>query len=240
MQVYSWLKKLPSFLYPARCLLCSAAGVHERDLCIGCAEDLLHNHHPCACCALPLPPGSPPGSLCGICSRKRPAFDRCYAALQYDDNTGFLISGLKFHQKLNHARLLSQLLIDYLEQQRAPLPDLILPVPLHRQRLRERGYNQALEIARPIGRHFGLPIEPRLCRRVRATPAQTGLDRKTRRKNLRQAFHLTDQVEGQTIALLDDVVTTGSTVAELAKLLKRSDATRVDVWAVARTPEDRG
>ena len=239
MQVYNWLKKLPSLFYPSLCLLCGAAGDQDRDLCADCAADLPHNRHPCACCALPLPPGSPAGALCGTCSRKLPAFDRCYAALHYDANTGFLISGLKFHHKLNHARLLSQLLIDYLEQQRAALPDLILPVPLHRQRLRERGYNQALEIARPIGRHFRLPVEPRLCRRIRATPAQTGLDRKTRRKNLRQAFQLIGEVEGQTIALLDDVVTTGSTITELAKLLKRSGAARVDVWAIARTPENR-
>jgi ComF family protein len=131
------------------------------------------------------------------------------------------------------------LLLDYLKQQSAPLPDLILPVPLHRQRLRVRGFNQSLEIARPIGRHFGIPVTSRLCRRVRATPAQTGLDRKTRRKNLRQAFQLNGGVQGQAIALLDDVVTTGSTVTELARLLKRSGASRVDVWAVARTPDDR-
>jgi ComF family protein len=239
MQVYDWLKKLPSFVYPPHCLLCGAAGDRDRDLCADCAADLPHNHHACARCALPLPPGSPVEAHCGACSRKRPAFDRCYAALLYDDNTGFLISRLKFHHKLNHARLLSQLLIDYLERHQAPRPDLILPVPLHRQRLRERGYNQALEIARPIGRHFGVPIEPRLCRRVHPTPAQTGLDRKTRRRNLRRAFQLTGDVAGQTIALLDDVVTTGSTVTELAKVLKRSGAARVDVWAVARTSEDR-
>ncbi len=236
MQVYNWLKKLPQLLYPPHCLLCGAAGSEGRDLCADCAADLPHNRHPCSLCALPLPEAAPAGSRCGTCNRQAPAFDRCYAALHYDDLTGSLISGLKFHQKLNHARLLSQLLIDYLEQQRVELPELILPVPLHRQRLRERGYNQALEIARPLGRHFGLPVRPRLCRRIRATPAQTGLDRKTRKKNLRQAFQLSEEVKGQTVALLDDVVTTGTTVAELAKLLKRAGATRVDVWAVARTP----
>jgi ComF family protein len=175
--------------------------------------------------------------MCGACARQSPDFDRCYAALQYADITASLISGLKFQHKLNHARLLSQLLIDYLERQQAPLPDMILPVPLHRQRLRERGYNQALELARPVGRYFALPVLPRMCLRVRATPAQSGLDRKARRKNLRRAFQLNGHVEGRSIALLDDVVTTGSTVAELAKLLKRAGATRVDVWAVARTPE---
>ena len=187
MQVYNWLNSIQQILYPPRCLLCGADGDQDRDLCRDCAQDLPHNHHACARCALPLPPGSPVGVLCGACTRQAPSFDRCFAALEYDELSGFLISGLKFHHKLNHGRLLSQLLIDYLERQQAPLPDLILPVPLHRQRLRERGYNQALEIARLLGRYFERPVKPRLCRRMRDTPAQTGLDRKTRRKNLRQA-----------------------------------------------------
>jgi ComF family protein len=239
MQVYHRLQRLPQLLYPPRCLLCGAAGQQDRDLCADCAADLPHNRHPCARCALPLPPGSPADALCGACTQQAPAFDRCYAALQYDELTGILISRLKFHNKLSHGRLLSQLLIDYLAQRQAPLPDLILPVPLHRQRLRERGYNQALEIARPIGRHFALPVRARLCQRIRTTPAQTGLDRKTRQRNLRKAFQLTGKVDGHAIALLDDVVTTGATVSELAKLLKRAGAARVDVWAVARTPENR-
>lgn len=238
MQVYDWIKRLPQIFYPPRCLLCGAPGQEDRDLCADCAADLPHNRHPCVICALPLPEAAPAGSRCGACSQHARAFDHCYAALIYDELTGSLISGLKFHRKLNHARLLSQLLSDYLEQTQAELPDLILPVPLHRQRLRERGYNQALELARPIGRHFGLPVDSRLCRRIRATPAQTGLDRKTRKKNLRQAFQLTGEVKGQTIALLDDVMTTGTTVAELAKVLKRAGASRVDVWAVARTPNE--
>lgn len=239
MRVYNWLKSILPILYPPRCLLCGAAGVAERDLCADCASALPHNDHPCAICALPLPTTAPPGAICGECSKQRPAFDRCHAALMYDQLTGPLISRLKFNNKLNHARLLSQLLIDYLEQQQPSMPDLLLPIPLHRQRLRERGYNQALEIARPVGRHFQLPLVPGLCRRIRPTPAQAGLDRKARRKNLRRAFELQGPVSGKTIVLLDDVVTTGSTTSELARLLKKSGASRVDVWAVTRTPSNR-
>ena len=95
MQVYNWLKKIPGILYPHRCLLCGAAGDDQRDLCSDCANHLPHNVHPCAICALPLPEGAPKGAVCGRCSQHRPAFDRCYAALEYDPLTGPLISRLK-------------------------------------------------------------------------------------------------------------------------------------------------
>lgn len=239
MQVYNWIKNIQNLLYPRRCLLCGGAGENDIDLCRPCAANLPHNHYPCAICALPLPVGAPPGSVCGKCSQQRPAFDRCYAALEYDHLTGPLISRLKFNRRLNYAGLLSSLLCDYLERHQAPLPNLILPVPLHKQRLRERGYNQALEIGRHLGRQFGLPVNSTLCSRIKPTSAQTGLKRKERQKNLRKAFRLNGSVDGMQIALLDDVVTTGTTASELAKLLKSSGASQVDVWAVTRTPEDR-
>ncbi len=236
MQVYNWINKLPDALYPRRCLLCGAPGDEGRDLCGPCAQNLPYNKHSCAICALPLPAGAPVNSVCGRCSQKRPEFDRCYAALEYDHLTGPLISRLKFNRRLNHAGLLAELLCDQLAAQQAALPQLILPVPLHRLRLRERGYNQALEIARSVGLHFGLPVAASLCQRTRSTPAQAGLDRKQRQKNLRRAFMLHGAVAGKTIALLDDVVTTGATASEVAKLLKSAGALRVDVWAVTRTP----
>jgi predicted amidophosphoribosyltransferase len=103
----------------------------------------------------------------------------------YDQLTGPLISRLKFNNKLNHARLLSQLLIDYLEQQQPSMPDLLLPIPLHRQRLRERGYNQALEIARPVGRHFQLPLMPGLCRRQKGAPEESAPGLRAARSGIR-------------------------------------------------------
>jgi ComF family protein len=151
--------------------------------------------------------------------------------------TGALISRLKFNQRLSHARLLNQLLIDHLERESVVLPDIIAPVPLHRLRLKERGFNQALEIARPISNYFGVKLKPRLCHRTKLTPAQLGLKREERQKNLRNAFVLTQDVSGSHIALVDDVITTGSTITELAKLLKKAGAKRVDAWSVARTQE---
>ena len=235
--VNNWIDSIQYGLYPPRCLLCGAAGDGGRDLCAGCHRALAHNRHACPVCALPLPAEAPAGSLCGQCQHRPPHFDRCHAALGYDRLTARLIGQLKFHRRLSHARLLAQLLLDRLRRQAPERPGLILPVPLHPSRLRERGYNQALEIARPIARQFALPLRPGLCRRVRITPAQAGLDQRERRRNLREAFQVDGEVDGLHIALLDDVVTTGSTVNELSRTLKRAGARRVDVWAVARTPQ---
>jgi ComF family protein len=147
-----------------------------------------------------------------------------------------LVSGLKFNGRLADGRLLAALLGEHLEAAKVPLPDLLIPVPLHRERLRERGFNQALELARPLGRRFDIPLDLHSIRRQRETAPQSGLERKARRRNLKGAFILTRELEAKHVALVDDVVTTGSTVSELARMLKRGGVQRVDIWALARTP----
>ena len=124
--------------------------------------------------------------------------------------------------------------------QRGPLmtiPDLLIPVPLHPQRLRERGFNQSLELARVVARHYGLTLDWRSCRRVRSTPAQSGLSEKARWRNLRDAFQITCEMSGRHLMLMDDVITTGATLSALSQALLRAGAARVDVWALARTPD---
>jgi hypothetical protein len=115
-------------------------------------------------------------------------------------------------------------------------PDIILPVPLHPQRMRERGYNQALEIARALSRELAIPVDPSLCARLRATPPQVGLEREERRHNVRGAFGVIGPVAARHLVILDDVVTTGGTAGELARVLRQAGAARIDLWAVARTP----
>ncbi|MCW8908267.1 MAG: phosphoribosyltransferase family protein, partial [Sedimenticola sp.] len=117
-----------------------------------------------------------------------------------------------------------------------PLPERLLPVPLHPVRLRQRGYNQSLELARPLARRLGIALEQNSCHRVLDTRPQADLPRRQRLHNLQRAFRLSHPPEARHIALVDDVVTTGSTVNELARLLLRAGVQRVDVWAVARTP----
>lgn len=238
--VYNWLNSLQERLYPPRCLLCGAPGHAGLDLCPGCLADLPRVAHPCFQCGQPLPAAAAAQTRCGACQKRPPAFDRCIAPLAYAGPVPLLVAGLKFHQRLAAGRLLGELLARHLLAREEPMPELILPIPLHRQRLRRRGFNQALELALPLSRRLGLPLDRRSCLRQRATEPQTALDLAQRRRNLRRAFTLTGPLPARHIALVDDVVTTGSTSSELARLLKRAGAERVEVWAAARALRGSG
>lgn len=229
--VYRWLKKLHYHLVPPLCLLCGAAGTAERDLCAGCANELPRNEHACCRCAVPL---LPPATICLECRYHPPSFVRAYAPFLYLSPVDFLLKGLKFHGRLSHARLLGELLADALAMQPGPLPQALIPVPLHPARLRERGFNQALELARPVARQLGVPLLD-YGRRIRRTPPQMGLDAAARRTNLRGAFQASGPLPVQHVAVLDDVLTTGSTLREFTAVLAAAGAETIVVWALART-----
>lgn len=222
---------------PATCLLCEAAS-GRLPLCNGCLQDLPWNLHSCERCAIPLPAEL---LLCGECRPRPPPQQAAIAPLRYVFPVDSLIAGLKYHRLLAHAPLLSELLLEAIVAANRPLPQLILPVPLHPRRLSERGYNQSLEIARPVARALGLPLETRLVMRNRHTLSQRTLDARTRQHNLEQAFVVDEKRLAalgypSRIALVDDVMTTGATVAVMGKLLQRHGVTDIDVWCVARTP----
>ncbi|NEV60880.1 ComF family protein [Thiorhodococcus minor] len=223
-------------LYPPTCILCGAPGAEGRDLCPGCHEELPWNRHACARCALPFDGPVPPGALCGPCRKAPPPFDGCVAPLRYELQVPALVTSAKFRGKLNAARLLGQILAAALESASWDLPDALVPVPLHPKRLRARGYNQALEIARILGDDLGLPLETSLCQRVTATPPQAGLDERERHRNIRGAFAVRGPLAGARIAIVDDVVTTASTVIELSRVLRRAGAGSLLVLTVSRTP----
>lgn len=208
-------------------------------LCPGCLADLPWNRSACRRCALPLPDGQ---DLCADCGRRPPLQLRTLAPLRYEFPADHLVTGLKYRRRLDHARLLGRLLCDaVLADGSAPRPELILPMPLHAGRLAERGYNQALEIARPLARALALPLETRLLRRDKAAPPQMSLDAEARLGNLRQAFALDAKQLARLgrisrIALVDDVMTTGTTLAEAAHPLQQAGIAHIEFWVVARTP----
>ena len=227
---------LRHFVLPLRCLLCGAAGANGMDLCADCAAELPRNRSCCARCALPL---AAPAELCGECQRHTPSWDAGWAPFRYGWPLDRLESRYKFAGDLAAGRVLSVL------WQREPcpveLPALLLSVPLHRSRLRQRGYNQALELARPLAKALHVPLRHDVLQRQRRTDAQTELDASSRRRNVRGAFALREGVAlPPHVAILDDVMTTGATLAECARVLKHSGVTRVDVWALARAPSPRG
>lgn len=218
-------------LFRAGCWLCHAPRTGNAPLCPDCQALLPHNHHACPRCALPV---AQAGVLCGDCLTQPPLYSQSRIPFVYARPVDRLITGLKFQQRFHEARLLGELLARQLPASFMQEIDALLPVPLHRRRLRERGYNQALEIGRFIARHHDLPLLGDVCRRVRDTAAQSALPLKQRKRNLRHAFECQVDLDGLRIGIVDDVVTSGHTVNELARCLQRAGAETISVIAVAR------
>ena len=256
--VYKALDALGRGLFPPHCILCLTRDKVSVDyLCDGCKADLPWLQHCCDVCSLPLP-NTGGGMRCGRCLQQPPAFDRCIGAFYYADPIAQLISDFKYRAKLNYGRVLGLQLAVHLANKYSSqsLPGVILPVPLHRSRLRSRGFNQSLELAKTVGRQLRIPVANRYLLRCRATASQKDLHFKQRQHNVHAAFAVRtkhrlptaprstvaatvpDKVPNtapDTVALLDDVVTSGATVAELAQLLKDNGVAQVHVWCVART-----
>ena len=230
--VYNWLK---TNLFPAHftdCRLCSLPTNDASGLCHGCLADLPWNHHACPRCGAGL--ANFVATACGECLRHPPQFDSSHIPFRYAPPLIPFITGLKFHARLAEARFLAELFLCGSPANALPLPECLIPVPLHAKRLRERGYNQALELARPLGRALDIPVDNHLCSRVRPTAAQSLLGNTARRVNMRNAFAVNSATVTPHVAIVDDVMTTGCTADELARALKRAGVSLVEVWVVAR------
>lgn len=203
------------------------------DLCRDCHTELPRNRNCCYRCAEPFATASPIPRLCGHCLSSPPAFDETIAPFLYNGSMRHLVTGLKFAKQYQNARLLGRLLADHLSDN-AETPDCILPIPLHKKRYRERGFNQAIEIAQTVSKRLQIPMSLYDCIRHKNTAHQSQLPAKQRRKNVRKAFAVGKPLNYNHIAILDDVMTTGSTASELTKTLKQVGVERVDVWVCAR------
>jgi ComF family protein len=221
------LKTLGEMLFGGNCFLCK--GKADALLCAPCDADLPRlGAELCPRCAL----ASPGAAVCGRCLSQPPAYDATSAALAYAFPADVLVQALKFRGELALAPVLG----DLLARRIADAADCIVPVPLSGERLRSRGYNQSLEIARRVATVTGTRLAPELCERRRDTATQMDLPLEERAKNVRGAFHCPGIIGSATVAVLDDVMTTGATLDEIAAALKRAGATRVVNWVVARTP----
>lgn len=236
--VNNWLDRVQFVVFPPVCAVCGVTPIPGacRDLCPQCDAELPRILTACPRCGLPLTGHGTPGTPCGRCQAAPPEYDRCIAPFEYVEPVSHLIAGLKYGHRLASARLLGELLAAHLIAHQAPLPERLLPVPLHPKRLHERGFNQALELGRIVARRLGITLDYRSLRRVRATASQADLDSRGRRRNVRGAFAVRQPLDARHVAILDDVVTTGSTVKELARTLGAAGVAEVSVWAVARTP----
>lgn len=231
-QVYGASRTLIHKLFPATCLLCLDPGQPPfLDLCRDCEGDLPRTGRGCAICAAPLTDGA---IACTACLARRPAFDAAFAPYRYEFPLVELIHRLKYGGQVAIARILGTLLARRLAERGATAVDAVVPVPLHPSREARRGYNQAGEIARFAAQILGLPLARRIAHRVRATEEQAALPAIVRRVNVSGAFEVRADEVPPAVAIVDDVLTTGSTADALAQVLKRAGCRRVEVWAVAR------
>jgi len=209
------------------CLLCGTASCNGA-WCGPCDDAMPYLATPhCPVCALP----TLNGATCGRCLEYVPQFDRTVAVFAYAFPLDKMVQALKFNEQL----MLVHLLANKLAQRVEIHPDCIVAMPLHPARLRERGFNQSLELARQIARSLNIPLLNYACQRVRDTPPQSALPWKERGKNMRKAFTCTEDLSGKHVAVVDDVMTSGASVNELARALRQANAREVSAWVIART-----
>ena len=237
-------RKLLSSLFPSRCILCrqtvkEAVAGQSIEICTACYQSLPKNDNACSRCALPLADDIDGDVLCGRCVSKLPLYDYSRSLFLYEDDVISLIHQLKFGEKISYARSIGEMLLTAVNHEILPeqgRPDCIIPVPLHDKRLRRRGYNQSTEISRVMAKKLAIPIAYDAVVRTRHTMAQMDLKAKDRQKNIKGAFSVIDIKKYTHVLIIDDVVTTGSTVNELAKVLKDKGVERVGVLSIARAP----
>ena len=231
-RVAFWLRNDASrLLWPSRCLVCAEPGLDGMDLCGDCDASLPRLRHACRRCAIPLAQAG----TCGACLRSLSPVGRVHAACEYAAPIDRLMPRFKFHEDLAAGRVLSQLMTEaFFSLER---PDALVPIPLHVRRLRSRGYDQALELARPVARALRIPLQARLLVRRRATAPQSERDAPARRRNVRGAFQVRAHAAvPRHVVLVDDVMTTGATLQAAASALLLAGAERVDAWVCARAP----
>jgi ComF family protein len=225
-------------LLPRHCVLCGLPS-GDAAICMSCRAELPRPGPCCRTCALALP--DPGAGQCGCCLRSPPPWDRAIAALAYRFPADRLVCRFKFQRDLCAGALLGSELLEAVRRSGHDPPDAIVPVPLHRARHFSRTFNQAELLARQLGRALMVPVRGRLLRRTRRTRAQSGLDAAGRRRNVRGAFAVA-LPDGRLparcrLALVDDVLTTGVTLAECSRALRRAGAAQVSVWVAARAPD---
>ena len=248
------MRSILKFIYPKRCLACDSTKqlLGELAICNACYEDLPHNRTSCSICSLPLEPHSlllngpvsgeskevkkAQQGICAHCLKQRPVFQSSWSPFIYGQPLEWMIGQLKFNDKQMFAPLLSELMCLNVPSRvtTAPMPDVIVPMPLHPARLKQRGFNQSTLLAKPLSEYLGITLDTSACRRIKNTEHQTGKTAQQRRQNIRGAFEVQQGLNYKHVVVLDDVVTTASSVSELTITLLRQGVERVDVWSLSR------
>ncbi len=226
-------RALDAAIMPIRCVFCgTVCGPGETYCCYGCAAELPWARNRCARCAGPLETSSRDGVDCADCQRRPPPFVAAATPLRYAFPIDAAIKALKFRRRLDYVPAFAPMLAATLSQLPRDI-DALLPVPLHWRRHATRGFNQAIELCKPLQKQTGLPVITNACR-VRPTLYQSGLDADERRRNLRAAFVIHGSIEARHALIVDDVITTAETCRQLANIVLAAGARKVSVLAIAR------
>ncbi|NKB47548.1 MAG: ComF family protein [Legionellales bacterium] len=228
-------RRCVDWLFPQMCLVCHTLSHQSLPICQACTADLPWLHHYCQQCGYPLPDASD-HHYCGHCLTHWQPDVRFYGLFSYQSPIRQLLYQLKFQQRLIVAQLLGTLFAKTLLQsypQPSDYPQLILPIPLHPRRIRQRGYNQALEIAKPISHHLNIPLSYHDCHRRKHTHAQATLPAALRQQNIAHAFQI-DPLSVDHVAVIDDIYTTGLTSLTFIQSLRRQGIRQIDLWIAAR------
>lgn len=225
---FNTLDKFRLLFNPALCAGCGRPMAYSRFLCEACVDDMRRVPAPCKRCGLP---HQGDGELCPVCLHRPPRWQRMIAPLVFEGLTRRLIHQFKFDQQLH----LATALVSHFHRYYTPAEiDILIPVPLHRSRLLDRGFNQSLEIASALSRHLRIPVDNKSLQRVRATESQAGLSLHKRRHNLNKAFAFRCDTPCRAVAVVDDIITSGSTMTEICKTLQRGGVSHIEVWSLAR------
>jgi ComF family protein len=218
-------------IFKPHCMLCSDYSAEAIGLCNPCVESLpWHRQMQCPQCAL-----ASDGYICGNCLNAAPDFDATHALFTYNYPIDSVLQQYKYNDMLHLAEVFASLFHAQYSARIDAEIDMVIPMPMHAQRLRERAFNQALEFARNLTRKLQLPLDYNACQRVKCMPPQAGLPLKERVKNVSGVFECSKSLQGMRVAIVDDVMTTGASLNELAKTLKKAGAARVECWVIART-----
>ena len=218
-------------IFPDCCPTCLST-VDVDGLCRNCLSSITPLGPSCYKCLTPI--AQHDKNICAHCAAGVP-FDQVLALTRYIPPISDLICRLKYQRHIYLAKVLGTLLASHIKKHCRTLPELLITVPLHKQRIRQRRFNQAVEIARTVSAQLNLKTDYQCVEKTKMTPLQTTLTARQRRQNLKGAFRLRYPIHAQSVAILDDVMTTGTTVSEIASLLKANGVSRVEIWTLART-----
>ncbi len=227
------IKQIQALIYPPFCWLCDTpmAALSDILICEDCLQQLPFNQQSvCPSCALPKTT-----AVCGYCLINPPVWQKARALFTYEMPINQRISQLKYRARLSQAEWMAFLFAQtYVEQIQSEPPEIIIPVPLHPTKIRQRGFNQAYELAQYLQPLIEIPINYQLVKKIKNTTAQAHLTSKQRLKNLRGAFSVVQNHQYRHVAIFDDVITTGTTMTELSQVLLKSGVEKIEVWTIAR------